>query len=106
MFMTPIPPTRRPIEEITRLPSREVLIGQVIGLLLGPAREVLSLLSTPGTTLVGQLEALAKRGEDAGSDAIAAPEEAAPAAPEEAAPAAPEEVAPAAPEETAPAAPA
>jgi large subunit ribosomal protein L10 len=49
------------VEEITKLPSREVLIGQVIGLLLGPAREVLSLLSSPGGNLVGQLEALAER---------------------------------------------
>jgi large subunit ribosomal protein L10 len=49
------------VDDITKLPSREVLIGQVIGLLLGPARETLALLSSPSSTLVGQLEALAKK---------------------------------------------
>jgi len=64
------------VEEITKLPSREVLIGQVIGLLLGPAREVLSLLTSPAGTVVGQLEALAKRqGHDGGE--APAPESAA-----------------------------
>ncbi|MGO9469229.1 MAG: 50S ribosomal protein L10 [Isosphaeraceae bacterium] len=49
------------VEDITKLPSREVLIGQVIGLLLGPARSALSLVSSPASTLVGQLEALVLR---------------------------------------------
>jgi len=49
------------VEDITRLPSREVLIGQVIGLLLGPARSALSLVSSPASKLVGQLEALVER---------------------------------------------
>jgi large subunit ribosomal protein L10 len=67
------------VEDITKLPSREVLIGQVLALLLGPARQTLSLLSSPPSTLVGQLEALAKRGAEAGSEAQAASAEAAPA---------------------------
>ena len=33
--------------DITKLPSREVLIGQVLGLLLGPAQQTLSLLTSP-----------------------------------------------------------
>jgi large subunit ribosomal protein L10 len=49
------------VEDITKLPSREVLIAQVISLLLGPARQTLALLSSPPSTLVGQLEALAKK---------------------------------------------
>jgi large subunit ribosomal protein L10 len=49
------------VEDLTKLPSREVLIGQVIGLVLGPARQALALLSSPSSTLIGQLEALAKR---------------------------------------------
>ena len=49
------------VEDITKLPSREVLIGQVLSLLLGPARQALALLSSPAATLVGQLEALVKR---------------------------------------------
>jgi large subunit ribosomal protein L10 len=66
------------VEDITKLPSREVLIGQVLALLLGPARQTLSLLTSSASTLVGQLEELAKRGESAGSSAAAAPTESAP----------------------------
>jgi large subunit ribosomal protein L10 len=61
------------VDDITKLPSREVLIGQVFGLLLGPAREALSLLSSPSSTLVGQLEALAKRQQGAEGEADASP---------------------------------
>ena len=55
------------VDDITKLPSREVLIAQVIGLLLGPARQTLALLSSPSSTVVGQLEALAKRQQGEGS---------------------------------------
>jgi large subunit ribosomal protein L10 len=61
------------VDDITKLPSREVLIGQVIALLLGPAREALSLLSSGGSTLVGQLEALAKRQKEAGGEGALPP---------------------------------
>ena len=58
------------VDDITKLPSREVLIAQVIGLLLGPARQALALLSSPSSTVVGQLEALAKRQQgEGGGDA-------------------------------------
>jgi large subunit ribosomal protein L10 len=76
------------IDDITKLPSREVLIGQVIALLLGPAREALSLLSSGGSTLVGQLEALAKRQQEA--DGEGAPPPAAEAGGEGGPPPAPE----------------
>jgi large subunit ribosomal protein L10 len=52
------------VEDITKLPSKEVLIGQVLGLLLGPARQTLSMLTSPASTVIGQLEALAKRAEE------------------------------------------
>ena len=52
---------RDQVDDITKLPSREVLIGQVLALLLGPARQTLALLSSPSSTLAGQLEALAER---------------------------------------------
>jgi large subunit ribosomal protein L10 len=61
------------VDDITKLPSREVLIGQVIALLLGPAREALSLLSSGGSTLVGQLEALAKRQQEANGEGAPPP---------------------------------
>ncbi len=56
---------REQVEDLTKLPSREVLIGQAVGLLLSPARQVVSLLSAPASTLVGQLEALAERNKGA-----------------------------------------
>ena len=62
------------VEDITKLPSREVLIGQVIGLLLGPARSALSLVTSPANTLVGQLEALVKRQQDETGGEPASPE--------------------------------
>ena len=36
------------VEDITKLPSREVLIGQVLALVLGPAQQTLSLLTSLG----------------------------------------------------------
>jgi large subunit ribosomal protein L10 len=74
------------VDDITKLPSREVLIGQVLSLVLGPAQQTLSLLTSSSSTLVGQLEALAKRGEEAGGGASEAPAESAPAEGGEAAP--------------------
>jgi len=65
---------RDQVDEITKLPSREALICQVIALVLGPARQTLALLSSPSSTLAGQLEALAKRQQgEAGADPAAAP---------------------------------
>jgi large subunit ribosomal protein L10 len=70
------------VEDITKMPSREVLIGQVLALVLGPARQTLALLSSPSSTLVGQLEALIKRGEAGESSPETAAEPAAPSGPE------------------------
>ncbi len=64
------------VEDITKLPSREVLIGQVLGLLLSPAQQAMALIGSPASTLVGQLEALVKRaGEEAVEPAVEAPVE-------------------------------
>ncbi|HWE40419.1 MAG TPA: 50S ribosomal protein L10 [Isosphaeraceae bacterium] len=80
------------VEDITKLPSREVLIGQLLGLALSPAQQLLALAGSPASTLVGQLEALAERlgggGEQAPPTEEAAPAEGA-APTEEAAPAEP-----------------
>jgi large subunit ribosomal protein L10 len=61
------------VDDLTKLPSREVLIGQVIGLLLGPARRTLALLSSPSSALAGQLEALVKRQQGEGAQAADGP---------------------------------
>jgi large subunit ribosomal protein L10 len=71
------------VEDITKLPSREVLIGQVLALLLGPAREALAMVSSPASTLVGQLEAfIEKQQGDGEGEAKAEGEQEAPAAPD------------------------
>ena len=49
------------VDDITKLPSREVLIGQVLCLLLGPARRRSRSCRRRRSTLVGQLEALIER---------------------------------------------
>jgi large subunit ribosomal protein L10 len=69
------------VEEITKLPSREVLIGQVLSLVLGPAQQTLSLLTSSASTVVGQLEALAKRNALAEPPADLTPGSEAPEAP-------------------------
>jgi large subunit ribosomal protein L10 len=69
------------VEDITKLPSREVLIGQVLTILLSPAREALALVTSPASTLIGQLEAFLEKNQapdDAGSAAEPAPGDAGP----------------------------
>jgi large subunit ribosomal protein L10 len=60
--------TPEQVEDITKLPSREVLIGQLLGLLLGPAQQVLSMLNSPASTLIGQLEEFAKKQQEGASE--------------------------------------
>jgi large subunit ribosomal protein L10 len=70
------------VEDITKLPSREVLIGQVLTLLLSPAREALALVSSPASTLIGQLEAFIEKNQgpgDAEASGEPAPGDAGPA---------------------------
>ena len=64
--------TAAQVDELTKLPSREVLIGQVLTLLLGPAQKLMSQLGSPASTLIGQLEALVER--QGGEPAPAEPE--------------------------------
>lgn len=60
------------VEEITKLPSRDVLIGQLLGLALGAPRALIGLAGAPASTLLGQLEALADRqGGESASDSPA-----------------------------------
>ena len=60
------------VEDITKLPSREVLIAQLLGLMLSPAQQVLALAGAPASTLMGQLEALAERSTEAPTEPPAA----------------------------------
>ncbi|NET35329.1 MAG: 50S ribosomal protein L10 [Cyanothece sp. SIO1E1] len=53
------------IDPLTKLKSKEDLIGEVITLLNSPAKNVISALQSGGATLSGLLKALEERGEGA-----------------------------------------
>ncbi|MGQ9504174.1 MAG: 50S ribosomal protein L10 [Thermogutta sp.] len=53
------------VVEISKWPSRQDLLAQLAGRLLGPAGALMSALSGPGATLVGQLKELSDRQKDA-----------------------------------------
>ncbi len=48
------------VEDITKLPSREELIGRVAALALAPVQRVVSLANAPASNLLGQLKTLAE----------------------------------------------
>jgi large subunit ribosomal protein L10 len=48
------------VEEITKLPSREALIGRVVALALAPAQRVISLANAPVGGVMGQLKTLSE----------------------------------------------
>ncbi len=68
------------VEDITKLPSREALIGRVITLALSPVARVVTLANSPASGLLGQLKTLSEAaGEDSAEalpDAGATPAEA------------------------------
>ncbi|MBL7790818.1 MAG: 50S ribosomal protein L10 [Saprospiraceae bacterium] len=51
------------LEDLIRLKSKEELVGEIIGLLQSPARNVVSALQSGGTTLMGLLQTLEDRGD-------------------------------------------
>src|SRR3954462_8489394 len=60
------------VEEITKLPSREALIGRVVNLALSPVQRVVTLAISPESNLAGKLKTLAEKGEgldEAGGEA-------------------------------------
>jgi large subunit ribosomal protein L10 len=59
----------RQVEDITKLPSREALIGRVAALALAPVQRVVSLANAPASGLLGQLKTLAEPAESEGGDA-------------------------------------
>ena len=92
------------VEALADLPSREVLLSKLLGLLLAPATSLVRVLNEPASAFARLLKAKGEQGDS--TPAAAAPEPEAPAAPEAAAPAAEAEAAPVAATETAPPAPA
>ncbi len=67
------------VEDITKLPSREALIGRVVALALAPAQRIISLANAPAGGLMSQLKTLS---EGAPADAATGEGESAPAASE------------------------
>jgi large subunit ribosomal protein L10 len=64
------------VEDITKLPSREALIGRVVGLALSPAQRVVSLANAPASGLLGQLQAIVDAApDDQGGGAAEAPDD-------------------------------
>ncbi len=62
------------VEDITRLPSREQLIGRVASLALAPVQRVLSLANAPACSLMSQLKTMSESGgAEGGSEAAPAP---------------------------------
>lgn len=51
------------VEDITKLPSREQLIGRVAALALAPVQRILSLANAPASQLMGQLKTKSEEGE-------------------------------------------
>jgi large subunit ribosomal protein L10 len=48
------------VEDITKLPSREQLIGRVAALALAPAQRILALANAPAGNLMGQLKTISE----------------------------------------------
>jgi large subunit ribosomal protein L10 len=91
------PLTAEEIQALAALPPREVVLGQLLGLLMAPATQVVRLLNEPGSALARVVDAIGKKnGDPAPAAGSAAPPTAAPAAPTDAVPsdAAPTDMAP------------
>ena len=54
------------VEDITKLPSREALIGRVVTLALSPVARIVTLANSPASGLLGQLQTLAEPAEGEG----------------------------------------
>ena len=59
------------IEQLSKSPSREELIGQVVGLILSPGAQLAGALLGPGGYLAGQLKAMADKEDNAPEPAAA-----------------------------------
>ena len=67
------------VEDITKLPSREALIGRVVSLALAPAARVVSLANAPASGLLGQLKTLSSGSKRAPAEAEVPPADGDPA---------------------------
>jgi large subunit ribosomal protein L10 len=72
------------VEDITKLPSREALIGRVVSLALAPVQRVITLANAPASGLLGQLKTLSEGAPPSEGEGEAETEGEAPAPPESA----------------------
>jgi large subunit ribosomal protein L10 len=73
--------TPEEVQALAKLPSREVIFGQLLGLLNAPATQLVRLLNEPGSYLARAIDAIGKKnGAGTPAPAAAAPTEAEPAA--------------------------
>ncbi len=65
------------VEDITKLPSREALIGRVVSLAMSPVQRVITLANAPASGLLGQLKTLSEgaSADEATPEADSAPAE-------------------------------
>lgn len=69
------------VKKVSKFPTREEAVAQLVGALLGPGKKLAGALKGPGGKVGGLLKAIEEKAKDAGgAEAAAAPE--APAAPE------------------------
>jgi large subunit ribosomal protein L10 len=61
------------VEEITKLPSREALIGRVVSLALAPVQRIVALAGSPAGNLMGQLKTLSEGTGNEGGEPAGAP---------------------------------
>ena len=67
------------VEQVSKLPTREEAIGQLVAAILGPGKKLAAALKGPGGTLGAMLKTIEDKAKDKGGDAgAAAPEAAAP----------------------------
>ena len=59
------------VEQVSKLPTREEAIGQLVAAILGPGRKLAAALKGPGGQLGGILKAIENKAKDAGGDAAA-----------------------------------
>jgi large subunit ribosomal protein L10 len=71
--------TPEEIQALSKLPSREVIFSQLLGLLNAPATQLVRLLNEPGSYLVRMIDAIGKKN-GVGAETPAAPAEEAPPA--------------------------
>ena len=57
--------TAKEAEALSKMPSREEMIGQILGMIMGPGRKVAGQIKNPAGRIVGAIETKAKEAEEA-----------------------------------------